>query len=323
MRPDDWHLTEDVDGFLARAGDFLRSRPALHTMPLTVTEKLRARGAADAYGAEATVFGRLEREGDVRAIFYRLPSHRLTLTSLPPEQADTLAARLADLGRPLSGVTADHDTATAFAEAWQRHTGAAPTLSKRIRLYRLGTLTPPTPCPEGRGRIVSEEDQEQLVRWCAEFVADVGEVPSVDADSWADTRFADKHFTFWEAPDGTPVSMAGSTSPVAGMVRVDPVYTPSHLRGRGYAGAVTVEVSRAALAAGATDVVLFTDPANPTSNALYQRIGYAPVTDFAAYDFSDGAPDGSEAPPRELRHNPPRRRPPPAPGAPSAGPRTG
>lgn len=50
---------------------------------------------------------------------------------------------------------------------------------------------------------------------------------------------------------------------------------------------MTVEVCRAALVAGASDIVLFADPANPTSNALYQRIGYVPVTDFAVYDFSD------------------------------------
>ncbi|MFC4494691.1 GNAT family N-acetyltransferase [Streptomyces ovatisporus] len=285
MRLDGWHLTEDVDGFLARAGDFLRSRPALHTMPLTVTEKLRTRGA-DAYGAHAPVLGRLEREGKVRATFYRLPSRGLSLTPLGPEQADTLAAHLAALGYSLPYVSADHSTATAFAEAWQRHTGAAPTLSKRIRLYRLGTLTPPEPLPEGRGRVAGERDHEQLVCWCGEFADAVGEVPAVDADSWAGSRFADKHFTFWETPDGTPVSMAAVTSMIGGMVRVDPVHTPAHFRGRGYAGAVTVEVSRAALAAGATDVVLFADPANPTSNALYRRIGYVPVTDWAVYDFA-------------------------------------
>ncbi|MFF2806379.1 GNAT family N-acetyltransferase [Streptomyces sp. NPDC058000] len=290
MRPDAWHLTEDVDDFLARAGDFLCSRPALHTTPLTVTEKLRTRGA-DVYGAEATVFGRLESGGEVRAVYYCPPSHRLTLTPLPPEHADHLAAHLADLGHPLSGVTADHDTATAFAETWQRHTGAAPVSTWRARLYRLGALTPPAPLPEGRGRVVDAQDHEQLIRWCAEFVAAVGEAPAIDADSWADSRFADKHFTFWETPDGTPVSMAGSTSMIGGMIRVDPVYTPAHLRGRGYAGAVTVEVSRAALTAGATDVVLFADPANPTSNALYQRIGYVPVTDFTGYDFSYDAPE--------------------------------
>ncbi|WP_407287508.1 GNAT family N-acetyltransferase [Streptomyces sp. BP-8] len=285
MRPDGWHLTEDVDDFLARAGDFLRSRPALHTMALTTTEKLRTRGAG-AYGARAPVFGRLERAGTVRAAFSRLPSRGLSLTPLTPERADTLAAHLADLGHRLPYVSADHATATAFAEAWRRHTGAAPSLGKRIRLYRLGTLAPPEPRPEGRGRVAGEQDHDQLVGWCGEFVDTVGEVPAVDADSWADSRFADKHFTFWETPDGTPVSMAAVTSLIGGMVRVDPVYTPAHLRGRGYAGAVTVEVSGAALAAGATDVVLFADPANPTSNALYQRIGYAPVTEWAVYDFA-------------------------------------
>jgi predicted GNAT family acetyltransferase len=72
---------------------------------------------------------------------------------------------------------------------------------------------------------------------------------------------------------------------IAGLVQVDPVYTPAPLRGRGYAGAVTAEVSRAALAAGATDGVLFTDAANPTSNALYRRLGYVPVVDWVVYDF--------------------------------------
>jgi RimJ/RimL family protein N-acetyltransferase len=290
MRLDDWHLTEDLNAFLARAGDFLRSRPALHNTPLTAIEKLRTPGAED------TVFGWLESGDEVRAIFYRRPTRRLTLTSLAPEQAGSLAAHLAGLGHSLSGVSADEDTATAFAEAWQRRTGATSVPTWRARLYRLGTLTPPEPVPAGRGRLVDAQDHEELIRWCGEFLAAVGEAP---ADSWAESRFADKHFTFWENRDGIPVSMAGSTSMVAGMVRVDPVYTPAHLRGRGYAGAVTVEVSRAALAAGATDVVLFTDPANTTSNALYQRIGYEPVTGFTGYDFTcdpakpdiDGSPE--------------------------------
>jgi hypothetical protein len=293
MGSDGWHLTEDIDDFLARAGDFLRSRPALHTMPLTVTEQLRTRRAGGA-GAEATVLGWLERGGEVRAAFYRRPSRVLSLMVLSPEDAGTLAAHLAGLGVPLSGVSAEHETAAAFAEAWRRHTGTVPLLQQRLHLYRLGTLTPPQPRPEGRGRVAGEQDHEQVVRRCREFCVNVGEnlsTDAIDAGSWADTRFADKHFTFWETPDGTPVSMAGSTSMVGGMVRVDPVSTPAPLRGRGYAGAVTFEVSRAALTVGATDVVLFTDPANATSNALYRRIGYVPVTDFAGYDFSYAAPE--------------------------------
>lgn len=278
MRSDDWQLTEDVNDFLDHAGEFLRSRPALHTTPLTTIEKLRTRGA------EGTLFGWLERGGEVRAILYRRPSLRLTLTLLSAEQAGALAAQLID--RPLSGVTADHDTATAFAQAWQRTAGVVLVPSWRARLYRLGTLTPPQPVPVGQGRVASSQDLAEVVRMCGEFVAEVGETP---ADSWADSRFADKQFMLWETPD--LVSLAGSTSMIAGMVRVDPVYTPARFRGRGYAGAVTVEVSRAALAAGATDVVLFADPANLTSNALYQRIGYVPLADFTGYDFSYETPD--------------------------------
>jgi RimJ/RimL family protein N-acetyltransferase len=286
MRADGWHLTEDVDEFLARAGEFLHSRPTLHIVALTAIARLRARGAG-AHGAQAPVFGRLEQAGRVHATFHRLPALGLGgLTPLTPEQAGTLAAHLADLGHRLPYVSADHDTATAFAGAWQRHTGAVPELRTRLRLHRLGTLTPPEPLPAGRGRLAGEQDREQLMRWCRGFAADVGEDVTIDAGTWASTRFAGKRYTFWETPDGTPVSMAGTNPMVAGRIQVDPVYTPAHLRGRGYAGAVTAEVSRSALAAGAEEVVLFTNAANPTSNALYQRLGYRPIADWAVYHFA-------------------------------------
>ncbi|MFE1801792.1 GNAT family N-acetyltransferase [Streptomyces sp. NPDC059517] len=289
MRPDDWHLTEDVDEFLGLAGSFLRSRPGLHVMPLTWTARLRARGAA-AFGVEPPLFGLLQQAGEVRAAFYRLPSRALVPTPLTPEQADGLAARLATLGHSLPAVSADDGTAALFAEAWQRHTGATPALrSTRLGLYRLGTLTPPDPHPAGRSRLLGEQDLDDVMYWCGEFARATGEDVSIDAGSWAGTRYADKTYTLWETPDGTPVSVAGMNPVIGGQVQVDVVYTPSHLRGHGYAGAVTAEVSRAALAAGAREVVLFTDLANPTSNALYQRLGYRLLTNWSGYDFAGGS----------------------------------
>jgi GNAT superfamily N-acetyltransferase len=279
-----WHLTRDLDDFLLRAGDFLRSRPAPHTVPLTVTETLRTRGPR-VYGDGEPEFGVLERDGKARAAFFRTPPHWLNLTALTPGEADGLAARLAGLGRPLPGVSADRDTAAAFAAAWQRRTGVAVTLRQRQRLYRLGTLTAPGPLPPGGPRIAARTDHELLVRWHDEFAAAVGAGTVRDSAEWADARIDSGGVTLWETPEGTPVAMAGTSPLVAGQVRVAGVYTPAPHRGRGYAGAVTAEVSRAALAAGASEVLLFTDLANPTSNGLYQRIGYGPVADFAVYDF--------------------------------------
>ncbi|TPQ19129.1 GNAT family N-acetyltransferase [Streptomyces sporangiiformans] len=282
----DWRFTHDLGAFLDRAGHFLRSEPALHTVPLTVTDALRRRGTR-AYGEEAPYFAWLtDTEGAVCATALRTPPHRLHLTATTLEAADALAGRLAKTGGMLPGVGGPAETAAEFAAAWERRTGAAARLAVRHRLYRLGTITVPEPAPPGRARVATGEDHGLVARWHGEFRAGVGEHAREDPDRWAGARIAYGGITLWELPDGTPVAMAGATPEVAGQVRVAPVYTPAPLRGRGYAGAVTAEVSRAARATGADEVLLFADLANPTSNGLYQRIGYRPVRDFASYLFT-------------------------------------
>lgn len=286
MHPDDWHLTDDVDDFLARAGGFLRSRPGRHVMQLTWAERIRRRGAG-AFGADAPSFGALVRAGEVCGTFYCLGG--LGLSPLTPEEVDCLAARLAALGHVIPRVSADDETATAFAEAWQRHTGATPRLrDTRLNLYGLHALTPFRPHPGGRARLLGDSgaDLDEAVRWCAAFAGAVGEDVTVDASTWAATRYADKRYTLWETPDGVPVSVAGMNPLIGGQIQIDVVYTPAHLRGHGYAAAVTAAVTRTALAAGARDVVLFADAGNPRSNALYRRLGYRVLTGWSVYDFS-------------------------------------
>jgi predicted GNAT family acetyltransferase len=76
---------------------------------------------------------------------------------------------------------------------------------------------------------------------------------------------------------------------VADVSRIGPVYTPTDRRGNGYGSAVTAAAALWAREHGAQDVVLFTDVANPTSNAIYQRIGFEPVNDYARIDFNNPA----------------------------------
>ncbi|MFC4463438.1 GNAT family N-acetyltransferase [Streptomyces xiangluensis] len=281
----DWHLTRDLEIFLDRAGSFLSSQPALHTVQLTVTDALGRSGSA-AFGPEPPHFAWLaDRNGAVRATALRTPPYDLNLTATTPELADALAARLSEAGHALPGVHGPADTAAGFAAAWERRTGATAQLTTNQRLYRLGTLTSPDPVPPGRARPATGDDHGLVARWYAEFCAAAGGRAHHDPDRWAEGRLAHGGITFWETPDGTPVAMAGAIPKVAGQIRVAPVYTPPALRGRGYASAATAAVSRAALAAGADEVLLFTDLANPTSNALYQRIGYRPVRDFAVHTF--------------------------------------
>ncbi|OLZ71586.1 GNAT family N-acetyltransferase [Streptomyces sp. IMTB 2501] len=285
MRPENWHLTEDLDEFLSHAGAFLHSQPALHTVTLTVTDTLRRRGL-HLYGAEAPLFGVLD-DGTVRAALLHTPPFPVHVGPLAPPEAEALAVRLTELGRPTPGVSGPRETAEAFATAWQRLTGTAGTVHQRQRLYRLGELTSPEPAPRGRARSAGPADRELLERWYLEFNEGAGLDVGLDPAEWADVRLAHGGVTLWEEADGTPVSMAAATPVVAGQARIAPVYTPAELRGRGYAGAATAEASRAARERGASEVVLFTDLANPTSNGLYQRIGYRPVADFTVWRFGE------------------------------------
>ncbi|MFJ3672139.1 GNAT family N-acetyltransferase [Streptomyces sp. NPDC090106] len=281
-----WHVTGDVDAFLRLAGPFLRSRPVLHTVPLTVTERLRTEGPA-AYGGAAPVLGALERDGAVRAVWFRTPPHGIVLTPLAAEEADTLAGHLAGLGHVLPGLQADRGTAVAFADAWRRHTGAEATLLLRQRLYRLAEPVSPEPSPPGRARVATEADLDLLTGWFDAFAADVGRGAAVrEAGDRVALRVRDGRLLLWETPDGTPVAMAGTHPMVAGQIRIGPVYTPPERRGHGYAAAATDAVGRAALAAGAEEVLLFADLANPTSNGVYRRVGHRGVADFAVYGFS-------------------------------------
>lgn len=283
-----WNLTENVETFEAAAGGFLRSRPTENTLLLTVTETLRESGPA-VYGDEPPLFGWWTGAGSgsgagsrAEGVFVLTPPRPLLLSPLPAEAAASLAG-LWDAGKALPGVNGDPDTARAFAAAWRARTGAAVSVHRDIRLYRLRELRQPDPMPSGRARVGTAADLDLLVRWFQAFTVDLGgELPIRERQ--VGDRIGYGGLSLWEV-DGTPVAMAGISRTVAATARVSPVYTPADLRGRGYGGAAAAAVSRAALDAGAEEVVLFTDLANPTSNALYQRIGYEPVADRIALDF--------------------------------------
>jgi predicted GNAT family acetyltransferase len=153
----------------------------------------------------------------------------------------------------------------------------------RTRLFRLAELTPPDPFPPGAARLATEADRGVLVRWTSEFMAETGE-RSQDAARTVTDRLSYGGFTLWEDA-GQPVAAASITRCVAGVCRINSVYTPVEFRRRGYGGAVTTAASRQAMNHGAATVVLYTDLANPTSNALYQRLGYRRVSDRISYEL--------------------------------------
>jgi hypothetical protein len=281
-----WLMTEALEEFLAEAGEFLRADRARNTVLLTVAETLRT--WPERYreaGQAAPVFGWWSAPGaGVSAAFMQTPPFPALLTAMNDEAAGALALELAGAGREIPGVNAAEKAGQAFAAAWLDRTGLPASVHGRQRLFRLGDLIWPSPMPEGEARVATAADRGLLIAWFGAFAAEAGAMGESDQGAAVDERLSYRGLTIWES-GRIPVSLAGVTRTVAGMVRVGPVYTPRELRGRGYAGAATATVSQAARDADTAEVLLFTDLANPTSNALYQRLGYRPVEDRVLLTF--------------------------------------
>jgi GNAT superfamily N-acetyltransferase len=262
-----WEATDDLDTFMTTAGGFLRARPVPHTVQLTVTEGLELRGS-DAYGGAPPRFG-WWRDGDgaVAGVYLQAPPYPLLLTDLPDEAVPELV--------PLLAGTHEVNAPVPVIEALRRN-GMVLEPGMRVRLFRLGDLVPPDPVPAGRARLAEEPDRVLLCRWYQAFLDELGERDGDVADA-VDDRMSYHGIAVWEV-DGEPVSMAARTRPIAGMVRVGPVYTPPDARRNGYAAGVTAAVSARAREV-ADEVLLFTDLANPTSNGIYRRLGYVPLQD--------------------------------------------
>lgn len=150
-------------------------------------------------------------------------------------------------------------------------------------IYALTQVVAPDPVA-GSMRAAVAADLPRVVEFARGFAEDTGAVRS-DGDALAarvEAVLRSGAFVVWEL-DGALVSMAASRGPTPNGIRISWVYTPPELRGRGYASAVVAALSQRELDAGRRFCFLFTDLANPTSNKIYQRVGYRQVGDLGVF----------------------------------------
>ena len=186
-----------------------------------------------------------------------------------------LVAELAALPS-ITAITGPVDAASPIASRLARRIGAT-TQRMATRLFRLDELA--VPDVAGTTRVATGSDRPLLREWYAAFGEEARDSVA-GSDEAVDHMLAWGQAWLWTDDAGQPVSLAARRAPNAGSARVGPVYTPPAHRGHGYGSAVTAAATADVLADGAIPV-LFTDLANPTSNKIYQRLGYRPVGDYA------------------------------------------
>jgi predicted GNAT family acetyltransferase len=146
------------------------------------------------------------------------------------------------------------------------------------------------PAAAGTSRTATTDDLELVAGWIHAFEDEV--VPDAMRGDPEQRRRRlesvlgsdEEGIWLWEAA-GQVASLSGFGSPTPNGVRIGPVYTPPGFRGRGYATTLVAGLSRHQLASGRRFCFLHTDLANPTSNAIYVRIGYRRVCDSVVLAF--------------------------------------
>ena len=264
---------ETTQAFLDRATPWLLQAEAEHALILGIA----GRGDPD----RPALFITVEGDGVVGAAI-RTPPYKLLLTRIPAE-ALPLVADAAEAFGDLPAVLGPPETATAFGRVWAERHGLVARPGMRQRVFELTRLVPPERTPPGRARPAQSSDLDTIAAWHANFEAEVQTTTPSDSRGWAEHHIGAGSVWLWE--QGGPVSMAAVIAQSPTGARVGAVYTPAPLRGQGYATAVVADVTRRALESGRRFCSLYTDLANPTSNAIYQRLGYRPVVDALDVEF--------------------------------------
>jgi predicted GNAT family acetyltransferase len=275
----------DADDFLARAGDFLAAREAEHNLILGISSRLRREPLL--YG-EPAYLASVEDGGRVVGVTMRTPPHNLIVSEVDDEEAIPFMLEDArEVFGTLPGVVGPKAPVARFAQLWQEATGGEARVEIEQRCFRADHVDAPVNVA-GAIRDYEPRDREVAVRWMDAFVAEALHGPEPESsEEFVARRNQDPEagLVLWD-DGGEAVSFAGFGGRTPNGIRIGPVYTPPELRGRGYASALTAALTRRLLDEGRRFCFLFTDLANPTSNSIYRRIGYRPVSDVDLWTFS-------------------------------------
>jgi hypothetical protein len=276
---------EDPAQFFALVAPFLERREAEHNLQLG----FRARLEADrhAFGpADPLLYAGLDDAGNVAAVATQTPPFGLVLSEIDDPLVRALADRLAADGAKLPTAGGPVDVVRSFAERWSSLTGVVPSIQTEERIYEADSVVHPQGV-SGAMRAYAATDRPLAIEWMSAFFAEaMPGSPEAQVERFVDGRAAGTgSLVVWEDADRV-VSLAGHAGETPNGSRVGPVYTPPELRGHGYASALTAALTEQLLERRRF-CFLYTDLSNPTSNSIYQRIGYRPVTDITLWRFAE------------------------------------
>jgi predicted GNAT family acetyltransferase len=269
---------ETAEAFLQVAQPLLMMAEAENNLLLGV-----AQGIARSPGATTNPYlATVGNHTGVLACAVHIAPYKLVITRANREPIVALARDVFEAVPQLDGVTGPSRSADDFALAWSKLSGLEPVLNMRLRIHEIRKIVDSTlPDAPGCFRPAVPADLNLLAKWTQVFVSEARIVDPFDAFRVVEDAITRGRLHVWD--NEGPVSMAAWTGKTPSGVRINFVYTPRELRGKGYGSACVKALTKQQLEQGNTFCWLYTDLSSAASPNIFKRIGYCPVSDVSEY----------------------------------------
>ena len=269
---------ETAEAFLQVAQPLLMTAEAENNLMLGVAQGIARSPAAAKNPYLATVGS----ETSVLACAVHIAPFKLVITRASREPIAALARDAFEAVPRLDGVTGPSRSADDFSLAWSKLSGVEPVLTMRLRIHETRKVVDSNlPSAPGHFRPAVPADLDLLAAWTEVFVAEARIAEPVDASRVVEDAIRRGRLHVWE--NEKPVSMAAWTGKTPSGVRINFVYTPRELRGKGYGTACVKALTKQQLQQGNAFCWLYTDVSSAAPPKIFKRIGYWPVSDVSEY----------------------------------------
>ena len=277
---------EFINEFYELVLKFLVNREAENSLLFSILNTIKINPSR--YGEEKLILIIATEIEEIKLIALRTPPFNLALSYT--DDIDSISALTKELlkrNMKLPGVIGFKAGAEEFGKLWCNSKNLQLRLLRNERIFMLQKVAKET---LGKKQFIAgdKSNQNLILSWVEEFMLEV--LPESNEANVKRTQNVimkeiknDKIFLLIDEDEVVSMARKAGKTPNGNLVNF--VYTPPHLRNRGYATECVAKLSQKLLEEGNNYCFLFTDLMNPTSNSIYQKIGYHPVIDVDEYKF--------------------------------------
>ncbi len=273
---------ENANDFLTQCEEFMAQNESANNLIIGLAKRV---ASTPSVATAPLFYGILDNNKVVGAALRTDRNRPLSVTSMPTKAVICL---FESINESLAGIIGEISTADAFAQLYKENTNSKTSTSMDQLIYQLEKVE--MPHTHGATMIKITEDHRDVVkRFYIGFLNDCfpdDEFTEEDLKVMLDRFIAQPSSYLLQTANGKLVSMAAILRETENTSCISYVYTPPEERGNGYASILTALLSQKALDSGKKFCNLFTDKSNPTSNSIYQKIGYMMIGESKHISFS-------------------------------------